>query len=89
LNLCGEVAAEWLCYTTALRTAGISLNENSDELRWTGGDATGIISVKNLYNALIAQQAQEPDLSWFTRLWTWKIPLKQKLLFGLPGKARF
>jgi hypothetical protein len=35
--------------------AGIALSEAQDELRWTGGDCTGILSTRNVYNALAAE----------------------------------
>jgi hypothetical protein len=34
--------------------AGVSLKENPDKLMWTGGDSSGIISVKNIYLALVS-----------------------------------
>jgi hypothetical protein len=79
---------EWDRFTSALKTAGITLNDKPDALRWAGGDATGIISVKNIYIALLSQQGHEPDSSWFTQLWNWKIPIKYKLFIWLAGKEK-
>jgi len=88
LALSGREAVEWDCYTSALKTTGISLNDNPDALKWVGGDATGIISVKNIYFALLSQQGRDSDSSWFTQLWIWKIPMKFKLFIWLAGKGK-
>jgi hypothetical protein len=53
LNLSGEVATEWDTYSSALRSVGISLISEPDSLLWVGGDALGVLSVKNIYIALL------------------------------------
>jgi hypothetical protein len=68
LSLSGQEVVEWTRFTSALKNAGISLIEEPDSLRWAGGDASGFISVKNIYIALINQQALESDSSWFFQL---------------------
>jgi hypothetical protein len=52
LGLEGVMADEWETYRKRLIDVGIALTEASDELKWTGGDCTGILTTKNVYNAL-------------------------------------
>jgi hypothetical protein len=75
-------------FTLALRSAGISLSDDPDTLLWAGGDATGTLSVKNLYTALLNQSSQGVDSSWFSQIWNWTIPLKIKLFLWLAGKEK-
>jgi hypothetical protein len=79
---------EWDHYTSALKEAGVSLSPCPDTLSWAGGDATGNITVKNLYNALLNQRYFVLDSSWFSLIWRWEIPLKIKLFFWLAGKEK-
>jgi len=88
LSLEGSQAIEWSRYTSALKGAGISLTDNPDTLLWAGGDATGYINVKNLYDAHIYQMRLEVDYSWIRHIWTWQVPLKLKLFFWLAGKGK-
>jgi hypothetical protein len=55
LALVGSWAAEWTCFIAAIRGAGISLSTEPDSLLWAGGDATGTLTVKNLYAAIQTQ----------------------------------
>jgi hypothetical protein len=89
LALSGREAVEWDRFTSALKTTGITLNDNPDALRWVGGDATGIISVKNIYIALLSQQGHEPDSSWFTQLWIGRFRSSLNSLFGLQAKGNY
>jgi hypothetical protein len=52
LGLDEPLAEEWERYTQLLRDSGIALVEKQDELIWMGGDKSGHISVKNVYEAL-------------------------------------
>jgi ribonuclease HI len=88
LSLSGREAMEWNRFTSELKNAGISLVVEPDSLMWAGGDASGIISVKNIYIALINQQVLNSDFSWFFQLWNWKLPLKYKLFIWLAGKGK-
>jgi hypothetical protein len=54
LGLKGTQDLEWDQYTRELKAVGISLKNNQDVLVWTGGDSSGNISVKNLYDAIIS-----------------------------------
>jgi len=88
LQLSYQKALEWDHYTSALKEAGVSLTHGPDTLSWAGGDATGIITVKNLYNAIINQRYFILDGSWLFHIWHWEIPLKIKLFFWLTGKNK-
>jgi hypothetical protein len=85
LHLSHQHALEWDHFTSALKEAGVTLSSGPDSLSWAGGDATGLISVKNLYNALITQRNFNLDDSWLFHIWHWEIPLKIKLFFWLAG----
>jgi hypothetical protein len=52
LELSGDMALEWNSFCKALIGSGIHLQHREDNLIWTGGDNSGILSVKNVYNAL-------------------------------------
>jgi ribonuclease HI len=88
LSLSGGEAIEWCSYIEALNSAGISILAEPDVLLWAGGDASGIISVKNLYLALEKQLNLVSDFSWIFQLWNWKLPLKLKLFMWLAGKGK-
>lgn len=88
LVLGGSWATEWNCYIAAIRGVGISLTVEPDSLLWAGGDATGTLTVKNLYAALQSQSLLSVDSSWFFQLWKWTIPLKIKLFLWLAGKGK-
>jgi hypothetical protein len=45
---------EWDKYKRALQSSDISLLNSVDELIWTGGDSTGILNTKNVYEAIIS-----------------------------------
>jgi hypothetical protein len=55
LGLEGDLASEWDRYRLSLIGAGIALSDRQDELRWMGGDCTGHLTTKNVYNALAAE----------------------------------
>jgi len=52
LDLLIILAEEWDHYRALLAELGISLVNKLDELIWIGGDFSGVISVKNIYEAL-------------------------------------
>jgi hypothetical protein len=88
LFLEGPIATEWNSYISALKSSGVSLSNQSDSLLWAGGDATGSISVKNLYATLLQQLILGADNSWFLQIWKWAVPLKLKLFIWLAGKEK-
>jgi len=51
LGLRGKQAIEWDQYLNSLTGEGIKLKDDSDQLLWTGGNASCQLSVKNAYLA--------------------------------------
>jgi hypothetical protein len=88
LFLSGPSATNWKLFITTLKSVGVSLIEEPDSLLWAGGDATGIIMVKNIYAALLQQMNFGTDHLWFLQLWKWEVPLKLKLCIWLAGKEK-
>jgi ribonuclease HI len=88
LSLDGPLALEWSSYTSALKGAGITLTDQPDLLLWAGGDATGSLTVKNIYFAYLLQMKLQTDHSWTSHIWNWQIPLKLKLFIWLAGKEK-
>jgi hypothetical protein len=83
LGLSGNLALEWQRYCRALLGAGIQLRDQDDELLWNGGDSSGNISVKNLYEAIASTIWNQKCTGWRKQLWHWNIPLKIKLFTWL------
>jgi hypothetical protein len=81
--LVGELSIEWSNYCRELQVAGVILTGDEDELFWTGGDSSGVISVKNIYEAIQSTQNLPLITGWKIRLWKWDIPLKIKLFLWL------
>jgi hypothetical protein len=54
-----------------------------DELKWTGGDSSGRISVKNAYEAIEKKKHVFMIGGWRKSLWSWDCPLKLKLFTWL------
>ena len=73
------LASEWIRFSTALKSVGITLRVELDVLLWAGGDESGLITVKTLYHALQKQHFSVPVLSWIHKLWKLHLPLKLKL----------
>jgi ribonuclease HI len=63
--------------------AGISLTDALDELRWTGGDGTGYLTTKNVYNALATKLWQKNNGGVRRKLWNWECPQKIKIFSWL------
>jgi hypothetical protein len=55
---------------------------------WTGGDASGVISVKNLYKVLNLSQIHPTLSGWMVHLWKWQIQLKIKLFLWLAANHK-
>jgi ribonuclease HI len=83
LGLVGDLAMEWEHYRQNLIETGITLSNSQDELRWTGGDCTGLLTTKNVYNALSAELWKNIIGGVRRKLWTWECPLKTKLFTWL------
>lgn len=65
LSLHGQGAIEWNSFISALRDAWITLRNSTDSLVWAGGDLSGLISTKNIYQVLINAFDYQVDNSWF------------------------
>jgi hypothetical protein len=83
LDLPLNLVEEWNNYRALLAESGISLANKPDELIWTGGDKSGVISVKNIYEALSNQLWKKNQEGWRKKLWKWECPLKIKLFTWL------
>jgi hypothetical protein len=83
LGLTGDLAKEWDLYCRALIGSGVQLQDRSDELKWIGGDKSGILSVKNVYCALASKIWQQPIVGWRRKCWNWDLALKIKLFIWL------
>jgi hypothetical protein len=88
LLLSEPLTTEWNRFTSALKGAGISLKAEPDVLSWAGGDGSGLISAKNLYNALQNRFYTVPCLPWTNKLWKLQLPLKLKLFSWLVGNDK-
>jgi hypothetical protein len=88
LGLEGDHAAEWDTYRRNLIDYGVLLVDRSDELIWTGGDLSGQITVKNVYEALSNKSWRYKIGGWRRKLWTWDFPLKLNLFIWLLGENK-
>ena len=88
LGLVGEPAEEWEWYRKNLIGTSIKLVDRMDELKWTGGDSSGQISVKNVYLALSKKLWKFKTRRWRRKLWKWDYPLKIKKLSSLLTKNK-
>ena len=88
LLLSEPLASEWIRFSTAMKSVGITLRAEPDVLLWAGGDESRLITVKNLYIALQKQHFSDPVLSWIHKLWKLQLPLKLKLFSWLVGKDK-
>jgi hypothetical protein len=83
LELTWELSTKWLQFRWALQAAGVIVTGNEDELIWTGGNTSGVISVKNVYEALLSTQNLPLITSWRIQMWKWNIPQKIKRFLWL------
>jgi hypothetical protein len=77
------LAAEWDLFRRALIGAGATIRDTPDQLMWTGGNSSGILSVKNAYLALISTFNFPILDSWRHKIWKWDLQLKIKLFIWL------
>jgi hypothetical protein len=83
LDLSGQLQEEWQAYRCALINNGITLQEKSDLLKWTGGNMSGQVTVRNIYLAAEKQKWIYKTGGWRKAIWDWDCPLKIKLFFWL------
>jgi hypothetical protein len=68
--------------------AGVQILNKPDELRWTGGDDSVLLIVKNVNSVLANKLWQHPIGGWQKKPWTWDCALKIKLFtwFSMDNK---
>jgi hypothetical protein len=70
LGLEGDLAIEWERYRRNLIRSRIQLTERSDELKWTGGDNSSQLTVKNVYKSLASKLWKNKIGGWRKKLWS-------------------
>jgi ribonuclease HI len=81
LELEGQTTFEWKTFRCALINSGVQLQARPDVLKWTGGDSSGQITVKNVYEATEAKYWNFSIGGWRKTLWSWECPLKIKAFY--------
>jgi hypothetical protein len=79
MGLVGSEATEWDRFCRALDHAGIYLTDSLDELIWTRGNASGVITAKNAYDAIASKIWNRSENWWHCTLWKWDLAPKLKL----------
>jgi hypothetical protein len=79
LGLESDLAAEWERYRRNLIGSGIHLTARLDELKWTGGDSSSHLRVKNVYNTLSSKLWKNNIDGWRKKPWSWNCPQKINL----------
>jgi hypothetical protein len=82
LGLSDDLANEWNCYCSYLLGVGIQLHDRQDELKWSGGDKLGELTIKNVYRDVI-EIRQKTIGGWRKSIWNWNLALKLKLFTWL------
>jgi hypothetical protein len=88
LDLEGPLATEWQDFRCAIINNGVQLLMRSDELKWTGDNSSGRISVKNVYEAIENKKQNYVIGGWRKFLWSWDCPLKLKLFTWLVAENK-
>ena len=70
LELEGHLADEWQTFHCALINYGVQLQARLDELKWMGGDSSGLISVKNVYVAMDKKKQNFVIGGWRKSMWS-------------------
>jgi hypothetical protein len=84
LGLTGYLSVDWLNLITELNGVGVTLRTNEEDvLIWTGGDKKGVLTVKNVYAAILSLQDLPALSGWQSHIWKWHLPLKVILFFWL------
>jgi hypothetical protein len=89
LNLTRCSRGEWSTFIAELNKSGVILRgDQADLLLWSGGDGSGVLSVKNCYDALISTFNFPVSQGWKASLWKRKVQLKIILFFWLAVENR-
>jgi hypothetical protein len=83
LKLEPDLEAEWNRLHTAINWSRNPPSGEANSLIWTGGDNTGIFTVKNAYHAIATKFWRQHDEAWRKKLWKGDCPMKIKLFIWL------
>jgi ribonuclease HI len=83
LHLNFDLRTEWDIFAQHLKAAGVYLKTTPDSLIWTGGDRSGRLTAKNVYQALADIIWNPSTANWRQRIWKDTCPLKYKLFAWL------
>jgi len=83
MGIIGEEVSEWDHYYKTLVNSGILLTDRLYKLIWTGGDRSGNISTKNVYDVLASKIWNHNKSLWHRSLWDWDLAPKIKLFTWL------
>jgi hypothetical protein len=79
---------EWNRFRTNLIDSGDYIQDREDDLIWTGGDNSGLITVKNIYHANLTTQGLKKVLGWRQAILKWNLQLKIKCFIWLAAKNK-
>lgn len=85
-----QVAGEWNRCIDSLNFAGIRCTDRMGDIRWTGNNATGIITARSAYEYIIKRRCLFPSHWWYKLIWQWHLPLKLQcfLWFALVNRLK-
>jgi len=83
LELEGNLASERNTFHRALINIGVQMHVRPDELKWTSGNSSALISVKNVYEATKKKKRNFVIGGWRKSMWSCNCPLKIKLFTWL------
>jgi hypothetical protein len=66
-----------------LTRTDLQLQENEDQLMWTRGDNSGLLTVKNVYTTISNTLWHNNIGGWRKNMWSWNISHKIKLFTWL------
>jgi hypothetical protein len=88
LDLEGQLASKWKNFRCALINTGVQLLMRPEKLKWMGGDSSGLISVKNVYEATEKKKQNFVIGGWRKSLWYWDCSLKLNLFTWLVAENK-
>jgi hypothetical protein len=88
IGLSSDLANEWDHFRKELMDFGAYLQNHEDTLLWTGGDHSGIPTIKNFYWAILSTKNLRKFGGWHRAMWKWKIQLKIKLFIWLAVEGK-
>jgi len=88
LGLLGVLADEWNQFRRVLIDSVAYFQDKEDEIFWIGGDNSGILTVKNTYQAFLSTQGLTKVIGWRQALWKWDLQLKIKCIISLVAENK-